>query len=366
MSWASERARFPVLERYAYLNTGSFGPLARETLQAMADVREREAVRGRSGRRFSDEVWERRGRVRRLVAEQIGVPAEHLALADSTTQAVQVVVLGLGLGPGEEVATTDAEHGGLAGPLIASGATLQVAAVRGRAPGEILDAVLAAVTPRTRLLALSAVSWLDGAVLPWRELRDATGLPVLVDGAQAAGAVEVDARDADFFTVSAQKWLCGPAATGALYVREPDRLPARLVGYAAMEAFDSSAGTWAPRAGAARLDPSFTPAASLAGLEAALSHLQAGRFARSRMLTERCRTLLLDAGVDVVTAAGQATLVAFRVPGDAAETSAQLHDRGVIVRDLPGTDLVRASVGWWNDETDLERLVAALREAQVR
>ena len=51
-------------------------------------------------------------------------------------------------------------------------------------------------------------------------------LPVLVDGAQSVGAIDVDAAAADFYTVSAQKWLCGPDATGALYVRDPERAAA--------------------------------------------------------------------------------------------------------------------------------------------
>jgi selenocysteine lyase/cysteine desulfurase len=55
-------------------------------------------------------------------------------------------------------------------------------------------------------------------------------------------------------------------------------------------------------------------------------------------------------------------LVSWRVDGDAAAVVAELYGRGVVVRDLPGTGLVRVSVGWWNDDDDLERLLDALRE----
>jgi selenocysteine lyase/cysteine desulfurase len=64
----------------------------------------------------------------------------------------------------------------------------------------------------------------------------------------------------------------------------------------------------------------------------------------------------------VVTEPGQATLVAFRWPGDTTAAAAALYERGVIVRELPGTGLLRASVGWWNDGSDLERLVEGLAE----
>jgi len=360
MSWEEQRGRFPVLEQHAYLNAGTFGPLSRTTLDAMAELRAWEGEKGRAGREYFDEMIARRERVRRLFAAQIGVAPETVALTDSTTQGVQIVVIGLGLGPDDEVVTTDAEHFGLTGPLVASGARLRIAPVRGLAPEAIFDAVRSRTTSRTTLIALSAVSWLDGTIFPWRELREATGVPVLVDGAQAAGAIEVDASAADFFTVSGQKWLCGPDATGALHVRDPEALSPRLVGYPSAESYDIAAGSWVPKAEAARFDPTFAPSTSLAGLEAALSDLPEGRFARARSLTERCRELLAAAGHEVATPAVQATLVSFRPPGDPVETVQRLYRAGVILRELPGTGLLRASVGWWNDERDLARLVAGL------
>ena len=360
MTWPQERARFPVLDRLAYLNAGTFGPLARATSDVEADVRHWEAEHGRGGKAYFDAMIERRERVRSLIAGQIHVPADHVALTDSTTSGVQIVVAGLGLGPGDEVVTTDAEHFGLAGPLIASGASLRIARVRDAPAADVFELIRAQITPRTSLLATSAVSWVDGKVFPWRELRDATGIPVLVDGAQGAGAIEENATPADYYTVSAQKWLCGPDATGALYVREPDALPARLIAYASAASYDIAAGVWEPKPGAARFDQTFTPASSLAGLEAALSDLPAERHARARELTERCRELLLEHGHDVVTEAGQSTLVSFRPPGKPTETVRALYERGIVLRELPNTGLLRVSVGWWNDGSDLERLVEGL------
>ena len=360
MNWPQARTRFPVLERFAYMNAGTFGPLSRATLDAEAALRRWEAENGRGGKPYFDAMLERRERVRGLLADQIRVPHDHVALTDSTTRSVQIVVAGLALSDGDEVVTTDTEHFGLTGPLVASGATLRIARVRDAPAADVYELIRAQVTPRTRLIATSAVSWIDGKVLPWRELREATAVPVLIDGAQAAGAIEEDASAADYYTVSGQKWLCGPDATGALFVREPEALPARLIAYPSAETYDIAAGTWEPKAGAARFDQTFTPASSLAGLEAALADLPAGRFERSRELTERCRELLLDEGHEVVTEAGQGTLVSFRPPGDSAETVAALYERGVVVRELPGTGLVRASIGWWNDGSDLERLVEAL------
>ncbi len=361
MSWTAERSRFPVLERFAYLNAGTFGPLARSVLAAMSDLRAWEAVHGRGGRSYFDAMRERRERVRVLVAAQLGVPPENVALTESTTRGVHIVVTGLGLGPGDDVVTTDSEHFGLIGPLAASGAALRIARVHGIPGAELVDRIRAEVTPRTRLIALSAVSWIDGTILPWREVRRETGVPVLVDGAQSVGALDVDASAADYYTVSAQKWLCGPDATGALYVADPEALPPRLVSNAGAGSTDLAAGTWEPEAGARRHDQPYTPASSLAGLEEALTGLPAGRFDRAADLTRLCRALLREHGHDVVGEDGQGTLVAFRMPGDPAAAAAALYERGVVLRELPGTGLLRASVGWWNDEGDIDRLLAGLR-----
>ena len=102
--------------------------------------------------------------------------------------------------------TTTDEHFGLLGPVATSGARVVVVE-----PDP--DRILAAVTPRTRLIATSQVLWTTGAVLPVRELRERSGVPILVDGAQSAGAIPVDVAGMDFFTISGQKWLCGPDAT---------------------------------------------------------------------------------------------------------------------------------------------------------
>jgi L-cysteine/cystine lyase len=365
VTWPEARALFPVLDRYAYLNAGTFGPLSRATLDAMAKLRTWEGIHGRAGRAYFDEMLERRERVRALFADQIQAPVDTIALTESTTQGVHVAVIGLGIGPGDEIVTTDAEHFGLTGPLVASGATLRVAKVRHAPAADVYALIEREVTSRTRLIATSAVSWIDGKVLPWHALRDATQVPVLVDGAQSVGAIAVDVAGADFYTISGQKWLCGPDLTGALFVADPESLQPRLVAYPSAETYDIAEATWVPKAGARRFDTTFTPPNAVAGLEAALSKLPEGRFERARELAERCRKLLLEHGHDVVTEADQSTLVSWRHEGDTEGAVRHLYARGVIVRALPGAGLLRASVGWWNDGSDLERLAEGLEEVRT-
>ena len=139
------------------------------------------------------------------------VTPELVALTDSTTRGCQVVLAGLGLGADDEVVTTDQEHFGLLGPLHASGARVVVdgggreGVARGGDAADAADRRLARpLDDRTQARSRTAAA--------------SDGPPLLVDGAQSAGAIPVDFGDARLLHRSAQKWLCGPDPSGALFV----------------------------------------------------------------------------------------------------------------------------------------------------
>jgi L-cysteine/cystine lyase len=353
VTFEEARAQFPVLERLAYLQAGSCGPLPRAASDAMRAEVERNLVHGRAGMPYIERVLELRAELRAALAGLVSVSDEQVALTASTTDGCNIVLAGLELGPDDEVVTTTDEHFGLLGPLHASGARVVVAPPD---PG----AIVAVVTPKTKLLALSHVLWTTGQVLPVHELRAQTGLPILVDAAQSVGAIPVDARGLDYLTISGQKWLGGPEGTGGLVVADPERLRVGRPSYFGQERYEPD-GSFEPWPGARRFDPNWIPVPLMAGLLAALGCRPEWAFEHSREMAERCRTLLAEAGQDVVTPTERATIVSWRPAGE--ETAAvveRLYESGVVVRDLPGTGLVRASVGWWTSEEDLRRLVAAL------
>jgi L-cysteine/cystine lyase len=358
VNFRKARAQFPVLGRLAYLNAGSMGPLARPTVEAMQAQERVDLKGGRGGRPYIDSMFDLRARVRAGLAATICAPPENVALTSSTTESCNIVLAGLRLRPEDEVVTTDTEHFGLIGPLHASGATVRVAAVRTLPPEQALDAILAEITPKTRLVALSHVSWQTGNLLPVEEIQEAAGVPMLVDGAQTAGAIAVDATRFDFYTVSGQKWLCGPDATGALYVRDPERLHVALPTYFSQNAYEVD-GTYTPKDGAARFDAGWIPNASLAGLEAALALVPHWAAHHSAEVAARCYVLLSER-FEVVTAPGQANLVSFVAEGDAAEIAQRAYEQGVVIRDMPGTGWLRVSCGWWTSDGDINRLLRSL------
>jgi L-cysteine/cystine lyase len=358
MTFEEARAQFPVLERLAYLNAGTNGPLARATVEAMIEQERADLETGRGGAAYFEQALELRSQARAKLATAVGVGEDKLALATSTTNACNIVLAALGLRPEDEIVTTDGEHFGLLGPLATSPARVRVAAVRELPPEHALDVLLGEITPRTRLVALSHVCWMSGNRFPVVEVKAQTGLPVLVDGAQSVGAIPVDAGRFDYYAFSCQKWLCGPDGTGGLVVAEPESLRIAAPSYLSQESYEE-AGEFVPRAGALRFDPGWTPPPSLAGLDAALDAAPDWRFERAAEAAGRCRALLADR-VEVVTEPGQGTLVSFRAEEDSGELVRRLYDAGVVVRDIPALGWIRVSCGWWTSDEDLERLVAAL------
>ena len=190
--------------------------------------------------------------------------------------------------------TTDTEHFGLLGPLKASGAAIRVAEVRAKPPEEALDAILAQIgaedAPARDLPRLLA----DREPPAARGAARGDGRPDARRRGAVRGAIAVDAAPYDFYTVSGQKWLCGPDATGALYVRDPEALAVALPTYFSQETHEAN-GEYVPRAGAARFDGGWLATSSLAGLEAALATVPHWALHHSRDIAARCWALLRSA-----------------------------------------------------------------------
>jgi L-cysteine/cystine lyase len=361
VTFEEARGQFPVLERLAYLNAGTNGPLPRATIAAMERWNRRDLEQGRGGKKYFEEVLALRERAREAMAEVLEVPPENVALVSSTTNACNTVLAGLDLGPDDEIVTTDVEHFGLLGPLLASPASVRVAKLLHEPPLEATRLILDQVSPRTRLLAISHVSWMTGNSLLPGELRRETDLPILVDGAQSVGAIRPETAEFDFYTVSGQKWLCGPDSTGALYVRDPERLRVALPTYMSQESYDVEE-SFTPKPGSARFDSVWFAPATLAGLNAALESAPEWRYDRTLEMALLCRERLAVAGhgQGIVTAPAQAGLVSFQPQGDAEEAAARLYETGVVARSVPTTDWLRVSCGWWTSAEDIDRLLAGL------
>jgi selenocysteine lyase/cysteine desulfurase len=351
------RAQFPVLERVAYLNAGTNGPVPRRAQEAAATALALECENGRGDRIFFEALLQNLGELRERVARLLGADPGEVALTGSTTDGVNAVLTALELGPGDEVLTSDEEHPGLSAPLAVARERrgIDVRAV----PFERLPE---AIGPRTRLVACSHISWMTGRVADVPALAASDAL-VLLDGAQGLGAVPLDMRelDCDFYAASGQKWLCGPNGTGYLFVRRErqQELAAPWPGYGTVA---DGATPLAPELhdDARRFDIGFPAAEHAAWALASLDVLETAGLERVQRraieLADRLAARLAERG-RTVAARGASTLVSFVV--DAPEATAErLRGEGIVTRNIPGTSYVRASVGGWSSEEELDRLVA--------
>ncbi len=249
-----------------YLNHGSFGPSPR----VVQEVREEWSRRLNANpmefflRTMEPALDEAAARL----GQFIGADARDLVFVENATVAMNVVAESLTLAPGDEILLNDHEYGavfriwrsvcertgakivsptlghlligaGDVSPLNAAATSIEADSGDSRPPlrrqeqelrrfsdatADIVEPILAAITPRTKLIVISHVTSPTGIVFPVAEIcraARARGIPVCIDGPHAIAMCEVDLRkiDCDFYCASLHKWLSAPFGSGFLYVR---------------------------------------------------------------------------------------------------------------------------------------------------
>jgi selenocysteine lyase/cysteine desulfurase len=351
------RAQFPVLARIAYLNAGTNGPVPQRALDAACESLRGQTERGRGGKAFIEAFLDEADALRGRVAGLLGCDHGELALTRSTTDGVNAVLAAIDLRRGDEVLTSAEEHPGVLAPLAVLRERVGIrvrSAPFAELPGE--------VRPSTRLVVCSHVSWLTGRVMDTAALA-AGGAPLLLDGAQGLGAVQVDVRalGCDFYAASGQKWLCGPNGIGYLYARAElvADLPAPWPGYQVLA--DAARPLESElHADARRLATGYPSPHDTAFAHAALDVLEQPGIERTHeraaALASRLADALRERGA-AVAPRGDSTLVSFEVPDPPGFVERAEAQERMIVRALRGTPYVRASVGAWTSEEELDRLV---------
>jgi len=338
--------------------------------EAMQDALQREVELGRASPSGLPEYTPLARGTRQRLAALIGADADEMAFTDSTTYGINIAVWGHRWRHDDEVLTSTVEHRGILVPLHSLSRRTGVS-LRTVAP----EALPYAITDHTRMVAISHVSFSTGARLPIGDVAQAardTGALVLVDGAQAVGALPVDvhALDVDFYAFPGQKWLCGPEGMGGLYVRPGIELDPTFVGLHSLRSSgpggrDPANVTLSETATRFELGAIFRPA--MYGFHAGLRWLAddiglSTIYERTRNLAAYCHAALTALPhVEVLTPPdAMAGLVCFRVPGDGWVS--RLEERGVTVRWIPETRCLRASCAFFNTSDEVDRLVEALRE----
>jgi selenocysteine lyase/cysteine desulfurase len=372
-NFAALRREFPVLERKTYLNSGSYCALANDVKAAFEAYMEDRLLVGANW-----DVWVTKNEsVRSLTATLLNASADEIAVTASVSAGLNALASALNFsGERDKVVISDFEFPTNAQIWHAQeprGA--RVVHVPRAADGYIpLENFAAAIDEQTQLVAITHVCFRNGAKLDIPgivRLARAKGAKVLLDCYQSVGSLDIDVKalDLDFAAGGMLKYLLGTAGIGFLYVRDffaRSLVPTHSGWFAQADigAMDITANRPAP---SARRFEAGTPAvvncyAAEAGLKFLLAVGMPAIEKRNYALTRRCMQRLAEVGWPSITPAEDARRGAtVAIPSrDSAALSKELLKRDIVTSHRD--DNVRASFHFYNNEDDVESLVAAMKE----
>jgi selenocysteine lyase/cysteine desulfurase len=382
---ARARRETPGCERVLHFNNAGSSLMPRQVLDATVDYLRLEADVG--GYEAADREHEAVERCYGAAAELLGCERDEIAFIENATRAWDMAFYALPFAPGDRILTSRAEY---ASNVIAflqvaeqTGAVVEV--IPSDESGQLsVEALEQMIDERVKLIAITHVPTNGGLVNPAAEVgkvAHAAGIPYLLDACQSVGQMPVDVREigCDLLSTTGRKYLRGPRGTGLLYVRrvlcqnlEPPLLDLHAARWVAADRYEI-------RGDARRFENWETNYAGKVGLAVAIDYARAwgldAIWERVQALASRLRRELpaipgvtvRDIGVE------QCGIVTFTVDGvDASEVQRALAARGMNVTtstvsstrfDMEArgiSDVVRASVHYYNDEEEVGRFCDAI------
>jgi len=231
--WQMVKRQYPLEEGLLYLNAANVCPASRlvmdRHLEYLRDFHSNPSFQNR------DKYVAMREGLREKLARMLRVSADEIAITRNTSEGSNIIVKGVDLKPGDEVLITDHNHpsNNDSWRVRAKRDGFVVKSLPVPIPAPSAEKLLAdferALTPRTRVIAITHVTSTTGIQYPAREiaaLGRRRGIYVHVDGAQSFGALDINLGDmgCDSYSASAHKWLMGPLEAGILWVRN-ERIP---------------------------------------------------------------------------------------------------------------------------------------------
>ena len=378
------RSQIPVLAHTAYMNTGWSGPAPRRVAQAMKDRIDLELEQGTTTSGVYEAGKEIQEQAQAAAARIFNASIDEVMVTRNTTEGLNIVLSGLDWQQGDEIIICDMEHGSVIAPaqLIGQryGVAVKVVDLEVHDSNEtIVTKIVAAFTPKTRMVFISHILYATGRRMPAEEIRRATkdrGILMMLDGAQTGGHIELDmARSGfDFYSIPGQKWLLGYEGSGALYIRREhlEQIhPAHTGGRGI--ARPANAHNFQPVADSMEkfLGGSVSVPVQAAFLEATKFIEEAGIYnieTRNLDLAESAKAKLSEvAGVTVLSPSERrdsSGLVTFAVEGQTpiSVVGRLWEDHKIVVRQVGHPAGVRVSLHFFNTEEEVELLVGGVRE----
>ena len=378
--WTLVRQQFLLPEDYVYLNTGGLGAAPLVVIETVREHMRTQSITPRPGHDLN--AWnDIKERCARLLGP--GCDKEDLALTNTATEGINIVVNGLPLKRGDEVITSTHEHPALNITLLSrmqrDGIVLKTFEPDLVSGLGNLDRIEQLHTQRTRLVFISHITCTTGQRFPEREIcrwAKSKGLWIGLDGAQVPGGMPVDVKDygVDFYALSGHKWMLGPKRTGILYVSKPvlDVCRPMTVGAYSDAHHDIRKQQLDFVPTAQRFEYATQNEALFFGLGKAADFIDTlgvdSIWERNRNLAERfVREIRSLPGVNVLSPEEEAYrtfMVTFKHDSVGyRDIASALMKKRIRVRVVPeaGLEAVRASFHLYNSEKDVERIITELR-----
>jgi isopenicillin-N epimerase len=226
--WSLVKRQFPLEDNLIYLNAANVCPASRPVLDRHAEFMRDFQANPSFQNRLKYETM--RERLREKIGAMLRVSADEIAITRNTSEGTNIIVKGVDLKPGDEVIITDHNHpsNNDSWKVRAQREGFTVVTLPVRVPAASRDELIAqvekAVTPRTKVIAITHVTSTTGIMYPAREIAAIArkhGIWMHLDGAQTFAGLDVNLKEiaCDSYSASAHKWLMGPLEAGILFVR---------------------------------------------------------------------------------------------------------------------------------------------------
>jgi cysteine desulfurase/selenocysteine lyase len=372
MNLEQARAEFPVVERYAYLNHASSGPLPKRTAEAMAGLATKRSQAGNQA--FAGGLEETiKDDARKVFTHLINARwPEEITLTRNTSHGLNIVAASLTWREGDNVICAEGEFPANVYPwmnLKRKGVEVRMVKPEdGRLP---IDRIAEAIDSRTKLIALSFVEFASGFrndLELLASLARERGVLLSIDAIQGLGVFPVDVQDIpiDFLSAGTAKWLLGPIGFGFLYIRR-ERMPLLdrtisgwrgVVDWADFFRYDSPFREDALRYEEGSLSPLLMLGATKS-VQLLMEFGIANIASRVLDLTRHLIDGLESKGLEVIsphaTESERSGIVSFVPQGDPEEVTHRLTEAGVIVSQRG--DFIRVSPHFYNTEEEVDRLL---------
>jgi isopenicillin-N epimerase len=374
--WQMVKRNFPLEGNLTYLNAANVCPASRPVMdrhfEYLRDFHSNPSFQNR------DKYVAMRESLRGKVAKQLRVSVDEIAVTRNTSEGSNIIVRGVDLKPGDEVIITDHNHPSnndswkvraqRDGFVVKSLPT----PVPARSVDELVSAIESAITPRTRVIAVTHLTSTAGVLYPAKEiaaLARKQSIYMHLDGAQTFGALDVNLHEigCDSYSTSAHKWLMGPLEAGLLYIRA-ERIPQiwpsivtagwsdHLKGARKFEVFGQRDD---PRVVALEASIDFVDLVGAAAIEARMRALAS----RTKSQLREIPAVELKTNIEPELSGG---VIKFRIKSvQTAEAYKKLWDRhriSISSTNSGDSEGLRVSPHIYNSMEEIDRTVAAVRE----